>query len=140
MYIRKLCATHETRNGDNVYWSNLPPGFSDCSVYVPATADVSNINSHGALDVCCFRCVSSLSEKKNYMMAASAGATEASADQLEELGLVAAHSYGLMKAVLVTDAFGDQVKLVQLRNPWGDFEWNGDWGDDSDLWTDEIKK
>lgn len=81
-----------------------------------------------------------VSENKNYMMAASAGATEASADQLEELGLVAAHSYGLMKAVLVTDGFGDQVKLVQLRNPWGDFEWNGDWGDDSDLWTDEIKK
>ena len=62
-------------------------------------------------------------EKKNYLMAASAGATEASAEMLEELGLVAQHSYGLLKAVEITDMFGDQVRLVQLRNPWGNFEW-----------------
>lgn len=31
------------------------------------------------------------------------------------------------------------IKLCQIRNPWGSFEWKGDWGDDSDLWTDEIK-
>jgi hypothetical protein len=62
-------------------------------------------------------------EKKNYLMAASAGATEASAEMLEELGLVAQHSYGLLKAVEVTDIFGDKVRLVQLRNPWGNFEW-----------------
>lgn len=47
------------------------------------------------------------SEKKNYVMAASAGSTEASAEALEELGLVAQHSYGLLKAVEVTDAMGD---------------------------------
>lgn len=79
-------------------------------------------------------------EKKNYLMAASAGATEASAEMLEELGLVAQHSYGLLKAVEITDMFGDQVRLVQLRNPWGNFEWQGDWSDKSDLWTDDIKQ
>jgi len=30
--------------------------------------------------------------------------------------------------------------LVKLRNPWGDFEWMGDWSDDSDLWTPTLKK
>lgn len=81
-----------------------------------------------------------LSEKKNFLMAASAGATEASAEALEELGLVAAHSYGLLKAAEVEDAFGDKHRLVMLRNPWGDFEWVGDWSDSSDLWTEEIKQ
>ena len=56
-------------------------------------------------------------------MAASAGTTDASAKALEELGLVAQHSYGLLKACEITDARGDKVKLVMLRNPWGDFEW-----------------
>lgn len=53
-----------------------------------------------------------ISEKKNYIMAASAGSTEASADALDALGLVAQHSYGLLKACEVTDAFGDKVKLI----------------------------
>ena len=73
-------------------------------------------------------------------MAASAGTTDASAEQMEELGLVAAHSYGLLAAHEVTDADGNKVQLVQLRNPWGDFEWKGNWSDNSDLWTDDIKK
>ena len=42
-------------------------------------------------------------DRKNYMMAASAGATEASAEALEELGLVAQHSYGLLAAKVVRD-------------------------------------
>ena len=40
----------------------------------------------------------------------------------------------------VTDADGEDVRLVLLRNPWGNFEWSGAWGDDSELWTDDIKK
>ena len=74
------------------------------------------------------------------MMAASAGSTEASAQGLEELGLVAQHSYGLLAAAKVKDANGDVIELVCLRNPWGDFEWTGDWGDESDCWTPELKQ
>ena len=44
-----------------------------------------------------------IAEKKDYIMAASAGATEASAEALEALGLVAQHSYGLLKACEITD-------------------------------------
>ena len=31
---------------------------------------------------------------------------------------------------------------MQLRNPWGQFEWKGDWSDNSKLWNNnpEIKK
>lgn len=30
-------------------------------------------------------------------------------------------------------------KLVKLRNPWGESEWAGDWGDNSPLWTQKMK-
>ena len=29
---------------------------------------------------------------------------------------------------------------MQLRNPWGKFEWDGDWSDNSSLWTEEMKQ
>lgn len=28
---------------------------------------------------------------------------------------------------------------MNLRNPWGGFEWDGDWSDNSPLWTEEMK-
>lgn len=33
----------------------------------------------------------------------------------------------------------DGIKLIKLRNPWGDGEWKGDWSDDSELWTKRMK-
>ena len=29
---------------------------------------------------------------------------------------------------------------MQIRNPWGNFEWEGDWSDNSVLWTPAMKK
>ena len=34
----------------------------------------------------------------------------------------------------VIDIAGNRVNLVKLRNPWGKFEWTGDWSDKSPLW------
>ena len=81
-----------------------------------------------------------VADERNWIMAASAGSTSASVDALEKLGLIGNHSYGLIGCVVVQDRFGDEVRLYQLRNPWGDFEWKGDWGDDSDCWTDASKQ
>jgi hypothetical protein len=30
--------------------------------------------------------------------------------------------------------------MYQVRNPWGNFEWTGDWGDSSALWTPALKR
>ena len=35
------------------------------------------------------------------------------------------------------EAKGNQ--LLNIRNPWGAFEWGGDWSDISPLWTKEMK-
>ena len=51
-------------------------------------------------------------DKKNWIMAASAGSSEAAQDQVGKLGLVGGHSYGLIGCVEVTDKFGDKVQLI----------------------------
>lgn len=50
-------------------------------------------------------------------------------------GVVANHAY----AVLKTWEEGD-LKLVKLRNPWGETEWDGDWSDGSKLWTPDMMR
>ena len=51
-----------------------------------------------------------------------------------DTGIVQGHAYSILKLVQV-----DGVKLICLRNPWGQGEWTGDWADDSELWTTRMK-
>ena len=44
-------------------------------------------------------------------------------------GIVPGHAYTVLK---VRECHGH--KLLCLRNPWGSFEWKGDWSDNSDMW------
>lgn len=50
-------------------------------------------------------------------------------------GLATNHAYTLIGAV---DTCG--VRLVQIRNPWGSYEWNGAWNDNDPNWTDEMRE
>ena len=46
------------------------------------------------------------------------------------------HAYGLLDCIEI-----EGIKLVQLRNPWGnDAEWTGAWGDKSSQWTERRKR
>ena len=68
---------------------------------------------------------------------------------LEKEGLVAGHAYSVIQAREVTNTprigvgavklnvdvgTAEKHRLVQLRNPWGTFEWKGNWSDKSKLW------
>lgn len=59
-------------------------------------------------------------------------ATDDHADQ-EETGLVSRHYYSISRIV---EAYGQF--LINLRNPWGEFEWTGRWSDNSTSWTHEM--
>eukprot|EP01126_Amoeba_proteus_P033160 TRINITY_DN324_c0_g1_i7.p1 TRINITY_DN324_c0_g1~~TRINITY_DN324_c0_g1_i7.p1 ORF type:complete len:831 (+),score=162.05 TRINITY_DN324_c0_g1_i7:479-2971(+) len=50
-----------------------------------------------------------------------------------ELGIIERHAYAILQVV---EALG--VKLIRLRNPWGHFEWNGPYSDNSKEWTPKL--
>lgn len=59
--------------------------------------------------------------------------SESSAPQ-KKGGLVPGHAYTVIQ---LKEALGQ--RLLNIRNPWGNFEWDGDWSDKSPLWTPEMK-
>ena len=75
-------------------------------------------------------------DKLNYVMGASIHG-----DIMEKArkdGLIERHAYSMIQVYEK-----DDIKLVQLRNPWGNnHEWNGDWSDKSRKWREhpEIAK
>ena len=52
-------------------------------------------------------------------------------------GLIASHAYSIIG---IFDLKEENLKLVKLRNPWGEKEYNGDWSDKSPKWNEKIKK
>ena len=42
--------------------------------------------------------------------------------------------------VPATLQLNDGTKLIQVRNPWGEENYNGDWSDASYKWTEAIKQ
>lgn len=56
----------------------------------------------------------------------------------EEMGLVSGHAYSLLSVHMIEDDYDNVIKLVKIRNPHNRGEWNGDWSDDSSLWSEEM--
>lgn len=55
-------------------------------------------------------------------------------------GIESAHAYTLTNAYEVKWN-GQEVRLLQVRNPWGSGEWKGDWADNDQVhWTPELNK
>lgn len=54
-------------------------------------------------------------------------------------GIMRDHAYSLINAYEFMDK-GKQVRLVQVRNPWGSDEWTGEWCDKDSRWTPQLCK
>ena len=74
-----------------------------------------------------------LYKKNNYVMCAGSKHFGI----FDNAGLIGGHAYTLMN---LFDLKEEKIKLVKLRNPWGEKEFVGDWSDKSSKWTNEIKK
>ena len=72
-------------------------------------------------------------ESKSFLMSAGTGEIG------EDRGLTPGHAYSLLRAKEVLDR-GLKTRLVELRNPWGEGEWTGDWSDNSSKWTKQLKE
>jgi len=65
--------------------------------------------------------------------------TEVGDEEDDNEGLLRGHAYTILEAHEVRSRRGEE-RIIKMRNPWKNFEWKGDWSDNSDLWTEEIKK
>lgn len=70
------------------------------------------------------------------MMCGTNGAGEKKMGQ----GMISGHAYALLSHYELTTEEGEEVKLLKLRNPWGQGEWTGDWSDNSEKWTEDLKE
>ena len=73
------------------------------------------------------------------MMCAAAIKDGAGLEEKADTGIVNQHAYGVIAAKTITYD-GETRVIVQMRNPWGSFEWKGDFSDNWDGWTPELKK
>lgn len=71
------------------------------------------------------------SDKKNYIICTNSTDKQ----DAEKEGIALSHAYTVISCL---EAKG--IKFVKLRNPWGQFEWKGDYSDNSPLWTNELKR
>ena len=75
---------------------------------------------------------------RGYIMTAGTSGDTTNLD-IEEVGLCPGHAYTILK-VLELESKGKKIRLVHLRNPWGNGEYSGDWSDGDSKWTPSLKK
>ena len=71
--------------------------------------------------------------KKGYVVSCVTPCFSEDEDVFITNGLISQHAYSIIQA---NEGYG--VILINIKNPWGLFEWTGDWSDGSELWTDEM--
>lgn len=78
-------------------------------------------------------------KEKGYLIVVSSLLTGKGVESKQNTGLATDHCYSILDVREVIDSRGREDKIIQIRNPWGKGEWNGDWCDSSDLWTPQLR-
>ncbi len=52
---------------------------------------------------------------------------------INDMGIAGGHAYSLLDVYEIKYQ-NNIIKLLKLRNPWGDKEWMGRWSDNSEEW------
>lgn len=73
-------------------------------------------------------------EKRDYVMNAGSKPSSMGSEALNKYSIAGGHAYSLLGGYEIMHN-GQVVRLVKLRNPWGDVEWTGNWSDNSPLWN-----
>ena len=76
-------------------------------------------------------------DKKGYLMSASTPGEDLWTENggaKQESGLIMGHAYSIITVAKTKEG----VQLLKLRNPWGQFEWDGDFSDGHKSWTKDI--
>lgn len=55
------------------------------------------------------------------------------APRVSDLGIIKNHTYNIIRCLEV-----GEFKLLELRNPWGEFSWKGRWSEGSRQWNDQL--
>ncbi|CAE7619947.1 Capn15 [Symbiodinium sp. CCMP2592] len=77
--------------------------------------------------------------RQDHMLSCMIGSSSEGAETGKSKGLYLRHYYAVLKVVSETQDDGTEVHLILLRNPWGSYEWSGDWSDSSENWEQNPK-
>jgi calpain-15 len=79
------------------------------------------------------------SDEALHIITSSNSKNELEQEFFEENGLVNSHVYSLIN-MREFKHLGKDMKLLNLRNPWGKQEWKGDWSKQDPKWTPSLKQ
>ena len=80
--------------------------------------------------------------KQNYIITSSSNAGTGNHNNKTARGISNGHAYSIIAAKAYCDDNDEDkdIRLLRMRNPWGNTEWTGDYSDNCPKWTPELKE
>ncbi|KAM9314100.1 calpain-2 catalytic subunit-like [Pholidichthys leucotaenia] len=118
----KLNGCYEALSG-----GSTTEGFEDFTGGIAEVHELRNPNPH------LFHIVQKALHRGSLMGCSIDITSSADSEAITHQKLVKGHAYSVTGAAEV-EYQGDMVKLIRIRNPWGQVEWTGSWSDNSMQW------